>query len=228
MTDTATEGRPTQAKTVSVIGAHGQIARHLTPILVERGHTVRGLVRKPEQAGDLEADGTLPVICDLEDVDDDDLDAALAGSNTVVFAAGAGADSGRDRKLSLDRDGAVKAVQSAERVGADHFVIVSSMGADEPPEDDEDFSFYLRAKHDADEAVRSAGVTHTIVRPGQLSDEDGTGSVHIADHIEPASIPRVDVASVLAEIIDRGAADSSTFEVVSGDTPIPEAVRQSA
>jgi uncharacterized protein YbjT (DUF2867 family) len=217
------------AKQISIVGGHGQIARILARKLVERGHHVRGLVRSDDQFDDLRDDGTEPVLCDLEAADEPDIDGALAGSDVVVFAAGAGPDSGPERKRSLDRDGAVQSVESAARVGADRFLIVSSMGADDPPADDASFSVYLRAKHDADTAVRAAAdrsdLTHTIVRPGKLTDDDATGTVQLTEHADRAEIPRSDVAEVLAELIDSGNGSNLTVEVVSGPTAIADAVR---
>ena len=214
---------------VTIVGGHGSVARLLTGKLVERGHEVRGLVRSSNQFADLRADGAEPVQCDLEESTDDELDDALGGSDVVVFAAGAGPDSGPERKRTLDRDGAIRSVESAVRVGAGRFVIVSSMGADDPPDDDETFSVYLRAKHDADQAVREASqrsdLGHVIVRPGVLTDDDGTGSVRIDDSVGRGEIPRADVAEVLAEIIDSGRGDGRTFELISGDTAIRDAVR---
>lgn len=214
---------------ISIVGGHGQIARQLARKLVERGHGVRGLVRSRDQFDDLRDDGTEPVLCDLEAADDSDIDEALAGSDVVVFAAGAGPDSGPERKRTLDRDGAVKSVDSAVRIGATRFIIVSSMGADDPPADDEGFSVYLRAKHDADEAVRAASdasdLHHTIVRPGALTNDESNGSVQLAENVDRAKIPRIDVAEVLAELIDSGQGKDVTFEVVSGSVPIADAVR---
>lgn len=215
-------------KQIGIVGGHGQIARYLARKLVARGHEVRGLVRSQDQFDDLRDDGTEPVLCDVETVDDADIDEALAGTDVVVFAAGAGPDSGPERKRTLDRDGAIKAVHSGVRIGAERFVIISSMGADNPPDDDTTFSIYLRAKHDADVEVRAASdrseLVHTIVRPGKLTDAEPTGTVQLAKNADRAEIPRLDVAEVLAELIDSGNGSDSTFEVVSGPTPINEAV----
>lgn len=217
------------SKQISIVGGHGQIARHLTQQLVHRGHDVRGLVRSEDQFDDLRSDGAEPVRCDLEAVGEADIDTALEGSDIVVFAAGAGPDSGPERKNALDRDGAITSVESAVRVGAERFVVISSMGADDPPDDDATFSIYLRAKHDADTAVRAAcdrsDLGYVIVRPGKLTNDESTGSVQVAEHADRAEIPRVDVAEVVAELIDSGYGDGSTFEVVSGSTPIADAVR---
>ncbi len=209
---------------VTVLGAHGQVARLLTQQLVERGDQVRGAIRSADQSDDIRSDGAEPVILDLESADPDEMDTALKGSDSVVFAAGAGPGSGPDRKHSLDRDGAVHAVESAERVGVDRFVILSSMGADAPPADDESFSVYLRAKAAADAAVRASSVDHVIVRPGGLTDDDPTGSVVVGASVDRGSIPRADVAAVLAEVVHSDTAVGQTFEVISGDAAIADAL----
>ena len=208
---------------VSIVGGHGSIARQLTPLLVARGHTVRGLVRKQEQFDDLRSDGAEPVLCDLEAATPDDVDDALPASDLVVFAAGAGLDSGPERKKSLDRDGAIKSVESAVRIGAGRFVIISSMGADDPPDDDT-FSVYLRAKAAADQAVREAHIDAIVVRPGKLTDDDAKRTVDIAATVERGEIPRADVAAVLAELIEVADGVNTTIEVVSGTLPIRNAV----
>ncbi|MEP1124463.1 MAG: SDR family oxidoreductase [Ilumatobacter sp.] len=213
---------------IAIVGGHGQIARLLTTTLVGRGHSVRSLVRSEDQFDDIRADGGDPVVCDVEVADISEIETVFSASDVVVFAAGSGPDAGPDRKWSMDRDGALKSMDAAVRVAASRFVIISSMGADDPPQDDETFSVYLRAKHEADEGVRAASerndIGHVIVRPGQLTDDDATGSVQVAEHTGSGKIPRADVAHVLAEIIDSGLGDGHTFEVISGSTPIVDAL----
>ncbi len=220
-----TAGTPLQ---IAIVGGHGQIARLLTTTLVERGHSVRSLVRSKDQFDDIRADGGEPVVCDVEVADISEIENVFTASDVVVFAAGSGPDAGPDRKWSMDRDGALKSMDAAVRVAASRFVIISSMGADDPPQDDETFSVYLRAKHEADEGVRAASerndIGHVIVRPGRLTDDPASGSVTISDHTGDGEIPRADVAELLAEIIDTGSGDGHTFEVVSGPTPISDAV----
>lgn len=209
---------------VSILGAHGSIARQLTPMLTERGHTVRGLVRAEDQFDDLRADGAEPVLCDLEAIAGEELDALLAPSDVVVFAAGSGPGSGPERKLTMDRGGAIKSVRSAARVDADRFVIISSMGADRAPSDDDTFSVYLRAKADADDAAREADIDATIVRPGRLTDDDPTGRVTLAETTGRGEISRADVAAVLTELIESGRGRNTTFELIGGDAAISQAV----
>ncbi len=210
---------------VAVIGGHGQIARHLTRLLVARGNAVRAVIRNPAHAADVEADGAEALVCDLEDTSVD-LDVALAGCDAVVFAAGAGPGSGAARKHTVDRDGATRTVGAAERTGVRRLVVISAMGTDDPPTDDEVFSIYLRAKADADRIALASSLDVTIVRPGRLTDDEGTGHITIGRHVPAGAIPRADVASVVADVLAEPGSVGHVVEVVGGPTPIPEAVAE--
>lgn len=202
---------------VVIVGAHGKIARALADLLIARGDHVRGVIRNPEHAQDLEAAGITPVIADLEaDSAEDDLARCFHGADAVVFAAGAGPNSGAERKWTVDYGGAVHTASAAARVEVQRVVIVSAMGTDEPPEDDSVMSVYLRAKARADDHVRASGLDHTIVRPGRLTDGEPTGEVRAARHLEPGEIPRADVAAVLLAVLDDETSIGRTFEVTSG------------
>jgi uncharacterized protein YbjT (DUF2867 family) len=209
---------------VALAGGHGKIALALTRLLAERGDTVRSLIRKPVQSGDVEEAGAEGVLCDVEADDEERIARAVGDADAIVFAAGAGPGSGAERKETMDYGGAVKLIAAAKRNGIDRYVIVSSMGADASHEGDETFDVYLRAKGRADEELAASGLTHTIVRPGHLTDDEPTGRVFAAESGERGDIPRADVAAVLAEVLRRPAAEGKTFEVVSGQTSIEDAV----
>jgi len=211
------------AMTVAIIGGHGQVARHLTRLLVARNTAVRAVIRNPDHRADVEADGATAVVCDIED-SEADVAGALGDSDAVVFAAGAGPGSGPERKVSVDQRGVEVTLAAAREAGIDRYVVISAMGTDDPPGDDEVFSVYLRAKAAADAAVRAAGVAHTIVRPGRLTDDPGTGHVTLARHVAPGAIPRADVAAVVADALADPGTIGHTVEVVGGPTPIAEAV----
>jgi uncharacterized protein YbjT (DUF2867 family) len=210
--------------TVAIAGGHGKIALILGRLLAERGDTVRGLIRNPDQEGDLRAAGIEPLICDLEG--DGDVAAAIRGADAVVFAAGAGPGSGDARKETMDKGGAVKLIEAAKAEGISRYLIVSAMGAKEAPEDGaEGFGAYLRAKFEADEALRTSGLDYTVVRPGGLTDDDGTGLVTIAESTERGEIPRADVAAVLVACLDDDGTVGKSFDLVGGETPVGEALR---
>jgi uncharacterized protein YbjT (DUF2867 family) len=209
--------------TVAIAGGHGKIAMLLGGLLAERGDTVRGLIRNPDQEEDLRAAGIEPVLCDLEG--DVDVAAAIRGADAVVFAAGAGPGSGDARKSTMDRGGAVKLIDAAKAEGVSRYLIVSSMGADKAPEDgSEGFGAYLLAKFEADEALRASGLDYTVVRPGGLTDDSGTGLVTVAEHLGRGQIPRADVAAVFVACLDEPGTIGKSFDLITGTTPIPEAV----
>ncbi|OBF27788.1 NAD-dependent dehydratase [Mycobacterium sp. ACS1612] len=217
---------------VVIAGGHGKIALILERLLTQRGDSVAALIRNPDHAADLLAAGAEPVVLDLENASVDQLAPHLDGADAVVFAAGAGPGSGAARKESVDRDAAVLLADAAEAAKVRRYVMISSVGADAGAPDDVGdpvFVAYLRAKGAADDNVRArTALDATIVRPGGLTNEPGTGRVQIATHTGRDSIPRADVAAVLLAVLDTPGTAGQTFEVVSGDTPIADAVTTSA
>src|SRR5215213_2120359 len=209
---------------IVIAGAHGKVARHLTTLLAGRGDRVRGLIRNPDHAADLRADGSEPVVLDLEHASVDEVAGAIAGADAVVFAAGAGPGSGAQRKLTLDRDGAIRLLSAAQSAGVERYVIVSSIGAEAPPGGDDVFSVYLRAKAEADQAVAASDRTWTIVRPGRLTDDPGTGRVRITLEPQRADVPREDVAGVLELVLHDDATVGMTMYVNGGDDAADEAL----
>jgi uncharacterized protein YbjT (DUF2867 family) len=209
---------------VVIAGAHGQIGRRVARLLAARGDRVRGLIRNPDHSDDVRTDGAEPVVCDLESASVDEVASALSGAGAVVFAAGAGPGSGAERKLTMDRDGAVKLVEAAQSAGVPRYVIVSSVGAESAPGDDDVFSVYLRAKAEADRALMDSDRDWTVIRPGMLTDDPGTGRVRIQEEPIRAEVTRDDVAAVLAAVVDESRAVGKVLYVVGGDDPIEDAL----
>ena len=211
---------------VVIAGGHGKIALLTERLLSAAGHRPVGLVRSADQADDLAAAGAEAVVLDLEHSDVDAVTVALAGADAVVFAAGGGPSSGAARKLTMDRDGAVLLAEAAERAGVRRYVMVSSMGADDhDPQSDEVFQVYLRAKSEADADLRRRDLDWTVVRPGGLVDDPPTGQVQVAQRTGRGTVPRADVAAVLVELLVHGVGVGAQFELVSGTTPVAEALR---
>ena len=209
---------------VVIAGAHGKIARSLARLLVPHDNRVRGLIRNPAHADDLLTDGSEPVVCDLERVGTEEVAAAIAGADAAVFAAGAGPGSGAERKLTVDRDGAVKLMEAAQMADVERYAMVSSIGAESPPDGDDVFSVYLRAKAGADQALMSSDRAWTIVRPVSLQDEPGTGRVRIAEQRIDGKVPRDDVAAVLASVLHEPCAIGRVLYLSAGDDPIEGAL----
>jgi nucleoside-diphosphate-sugar epimerase len=214
---------------IVVAGAHGQVARRLGRLLSARGDTVVGLVRNPDHRADLEDDGVEPVVLDLEQASVDDVAEVVRGADAVVFAAGAGPGSGAERKHTVDRNAALLLADAAERAGVRPYLLVSSMGVEQartgtPPGMDPVFATYLQAKLAAEDRILPRpALDTTIVRPGRLTDEPGTGRVTLAHGVPRGDVPRDDVAAVLAAILAAGRW-GEVVELVGGDTPVDEAV----
>jgi len=209
---------------VAIAGGHGKIGLRLTRLLAERGDRVLSLIRDPAQSEHVSTAGAEPVVADLERAGAAEVADAIAGADAVVFTAGAGPGSGAERKLTLDRDGAVLMIEAAKAAGAGRYVIVSSMGADPDHPGDEVFDVYLRAKGEADAAVAASGLDHTIVRPGRLTDSPGTGRVEIAESVDRGEVSRDDVAAVLAATLAEPATIGKTFELVGGEDRVEDAL----
>lgn len=216
---------------IVIAGGHGQIALRLERLLAAREHEVAGIIRKPEQAQELREAGAEPVVLDLESASRDEVVAVLAGADAAVFAAGAGPGSSTDRKDTVDRGAAVLFADAAAEAGVRRYVIVSSLGADPDHPGDEVFDHYLRAKGAADAYVLAkAGLDATVLRPGMLTNDAGTGLVNLGPSTGRGPVPRDDVAATLAELVETTAAATAglTLELISGTVPVAEAVRDSA
>lgn len=203
---------------VVVAGGHGQIGLRLLRLLADGGHRARGLVRNPDHVQDLAEAGAEAVVCDMEALDD--LAGCCEGADAVVFAAGAGPGSGPERKRTVDLGAAVKLMEAGVR----RYVMVSAISAGRPDEWSEPMRPYYEAKAEADRRLEESGLEYTIVRPGGLTDDPGTGRVTVGTGLGYGDIPRDDVAAVLFAVLGTPGSVGKTFELVSGDTPVGDAV----
>jgi uncharacterized protein YbjT (DUF2867 family) len=209
---------------IAIAGGHGQIALRLAKIMSERGDEVVALIRNPDHADEVRDAGAEPALVDLEHASEDEVANAINGSDAVVFAAGAGPGSGSERKETMDYGGAVKLIAAAKQAGVGRYVIVSSMGANPSTTGDDTFSVYLRAKGRADDAVRASGLDATVVRPGGLTNDAGTGRVRLGESLPRGQVTRDDVAAVLVAVLDSPSTIGRTADLIGGDTAIAEAV----
>lgn len=220
---------------IVIAGGHGKIARHLTKELARNGHEVVGLIRSDSQIADLTADGATPVVIDMENSTTAEVAALLSGADAAVFAAGAGAGGSEERRKAVDLGGSVLLADAAESAGVTRFIQISSTGTEKvrdgrvPDDVPADFLGYLQAKLAAEEDLVARPLAWTIVRPGGLTDDPATGLVHLA-RTGPGlpeargTVPRADVAAVLAELILTGRGVRETLHLLSGDVPVAEAV----
>jgi nucleoside-diphosphate-sugar epimerase len=209
---------------IAIAGGHGQIALTLTARLTAGGAEVVSVIRNPDHADDVRARGGQPVLCDLERATVDEIAGVIAGADVVVFAAGAGAGSGAERKLTLDRDGAIKLLDAARARDVPRYVMISSVGAENPPAGDDVFSVYLRAKSQADAELQASDRDWTIVRPGRLTDGPATGRVRLSADPFRGQVAREDVAAVIDALLHEPHTVGLTLYVNGGEDTIEQAL----
>jgi uncharacterized protein YbjT (DUF2867 family) len=211
---------------IAIVGGNGKVARHIITHLVTHGHQPVALVRNPTYKHDLEQLGAHVRMLDIEQDDVDHYAAVFAECDAVVFAAGGGPDGNIERKRTVDLGGSLASIEAAKLAGIDRFVQISAIGVDRPVPDDAApvWKAYVEAKRDADIALRESGLDWTILRPGRLTDDEGTGLVMLGDTVERGEIPRADVAAVVVAALDDPHAIGRQWDVVGGQTPVDEAV----
>lgn len=216
---------------IAIAGGHGQIAMMLTRELTSgpQPATVRSLIRDADQSDDITEVGGTPVVLDLEHATAEQVAKAISGCDAVVFAAGAGPGSGAERKESVDYGAAATLIEACQQADVPRYVMISAMGAGDPPDGDEVFAVYLRAKARADEELMASDLDWTVVRPGGLTDDPPTGLVQLGRTTPRGEIPREDVATLLAHLLaDAEASRHLLVEAIGGDTPIPRAITEAA
>ncbi|MBD7954852.1 SDR family oxidoreductase [Stenotrophomonas sp. Sa5BUN4] len=210
---------------VFVVGAAGKVGRHLVRQLAQRGHRVRALHRRAEQADALRADGAAPVSGDLQQVDAVELAELLAGSDVVVFSAGAGGKGGVETTRAIDGRGLELTVDAARRAGVQRFLLVSAFpeaGRGKPMSDT--FEVYMEVKKQADVYLAASGLEWVILRPGTLSDAEGSGRVTAGPAIAYGEVPRADVAATLVALVERPGITRAIIELTAGTTPVGDAL----
>jgi uncharacterized protein YbjT (DUF2867 family) len=212
---------------VAIVGGHGKVALHLHPELLEAGHQPVALVRREEYRDQLEALGAEVRLLDIEAAEASAFAEAFAGCDAVVFAAGGGPDGNIERKRTVDLEGSLKSIEGARRAGISRFVQISAIGVDDPlPADTDDvWRAYVEAKRDADAALRESDLAWTILRPGRLTDDPGTGRVALGEEVERGEVARADVAATVAALVDDIDTAGHQWNLVGGSTPVAEAIR---
>ncbi|MFE6049861.1 NAD(P)H-binding protein [Kitasatospora sp. NPDC056446] len=212
---------------VVIAGGRGRVALLTSRLLAARGVRVSGIVRRPEQAATVRAAGAVPAVADLASAGAEQLARLLTGARAVLFAAGAGRGDAPGQANPVDHDAALTLAEAARLAGVRRFVMLSAMGADPAIDYPSDplVETFLRAKGRADEDLLSrAALDCTVVRPAWFRDGPGTGLVHLAERTGPGEIDRTDVAAVLADLVTARASAPRVLELISGPTPVHEAV----
>ncbi|WP_230932158.1 SDR family oxidoreductase [Priestia sp. TSO9] len=209
---------------VLVVGANGTTGKQVVEkVANSKQHEAYAMIRDEKQADALKKLGANVVLGDLEQ----DVSDALRGMDAVIFAAGSGGNTGDEKTIAVDQNGAKNIIDEAKNQGVKRFVMLSSMGTDTPEQGPEGLQLYLRAKAIADEYLKQSNLQYTIVRPGTLSNDQATGKIDINNDIQDKSqtIPRADVATVLVECLNEEATIGKTFEMLAGETEIEQAIK---
>ncbi|WP_017472528.1 SDR family oxidoreductase [Amphibacillus jilinensis] len=212
---------------VLVIGANGQIGKHLVSLIQSSDDfTAKAMIRKAEQADDFEKLGAETVVVDLEGGIDamaqaaDDVDA-------IVFTAGSGPHTGKDKTIMVDLDGAVKTIEAAKKAGVKRYIMISSFDTTREAIQSSPASFapYVVAKHYADEWLRASDLDYTIIHPGGLTNDSGKGEVQLAETVDRGEVPRQDIAEVILASLINDTTINKEFQVISGSQPIDQAIK---
>lgn len=213
---------------VLVIGANGGVSRHFADF-VKDSETVEEVaaIRNLDQAPFFEERGIESVYLDLTKHTQADIEKTLTDNNidSVIFSAGAGG-SGDDIVMMVDLDGAIKSMQAAEAVGIKRFVIVSTFRTGREEIEKGALRVYTTAKTYADEWLKSrTNLDWTIVHPGILRDEPGSGKITTEPQAEIIDVARQNVAQTLLAVLENDNTIGKEFEVVDGDTDVTTAVQ---
>ncbi|MEN1969202.1 SDR family oxidoreductase [Lentibacillus sp. N15] len=209
---------------VLVIGANGQIGQHVVKKIQRAdNHDAIAMVRKEGQLAQFEEQGAETALVDLEGSVDDIANAAK-GVNAVVFTAGSGGHTGADKTMMIDLDGAIKSMEAAKQAGVNRFVIVSAMGVHHRENWMSGAPYYSAAKHYADVWLEKSGLDYTIIRPGGLTNDTGTGKVKVAVDLERGQIPREDVASTIIASLENDHTIGKAFDIIGGELAIEDAL----
>lgn len=212
---------------VLVVGANGQIGKQLVGFIQgTEGMKAKAMIRKEEQAAYFEESGAETVLVNLQG-ETDAIAKAAEGVDAIVFTAGSGPHTGPDKTILIDLDGAVKTIEAAKSAGVKRFVMISSFDTSREAIQSAPSSFapYVVAKHYADDWLRRSDLDYTIIHPGKLTNEKGTGQVKAAPEVDRDEIPREDVARVILATLENETSIGKEFQVVKGSTAIEEVIR---
>jgi len=210
---------------VLVVGANGTTGKQVVELLSKSNeHQPVAMLRDKKQAPDFERLGPHTVIADLEG----DVSKAVEGVDAIIFAAGSGGNTGDDKTIAVDQNGAINVINEAQKQNVKRFVMLSSVGTDNPAAGPDGLQVYLQAKAVADQHLENSNLHYTIVRPGSLTNDAPSGKIELATTIadkEGRTIARADVAHVLVSALTIEDTIGKNFEILTGDTDIERALQ---
>ena len=205
---------------VLVIGAHGNTGKRVVKRLKESRHEALAMIRDTNQRAAFDELGVATVLADLEYP----IDHAVVGCVAVIFAAGSGGHTGKDKTVLVDQIGAIRSMVTAQVHGAHRYVMLSSINADMNSQSK--IAHYHKAKGHADHHLRESELDYTIICPGGLRDDPGNGRVAVSADCHISGITtRDNLAAALVACLDIESTIGKTFSLLEGETPLEEALR---
>lgn len=207
---------------VLVAGANSDTGKQIVNLLLERDHNVRAMVSNRDEAAELEKIGANPVIADLEQ----DVRFAVEGCDAVIFAAGAGEKGDADKIEAIDKNGAIKLIKACEENAVNRFIMLSTLKAGQPEGAPTKLQDYLNAKAAADAQLVKSRLNYTIIKSGEMTDNDATGKIKATEDtkIAEGEISRADVAATVAAVLNNEMSYRKSFGIISGSDPISVAL----
>lgn len=205
---------------VLVIGANGNTGARVVQRLKDSPHQPIAMIRNPAQRGKFDGMGVPAVLADLEYP----IDHAVKGCDAIIFAAGSGSHTGKDKTVLVDHIGAIRSMVSAQVLGASRYIMLSALNADVNSRSA--IAHYHKAKGHADAHLSQSGLDYTIICPGGLTDEPGTGEVVVNSEIHgDGQTSRENLAAALVMCLDLENTVGKCFSLLEGETPLEAALR---
>ena len=205
---------------VLVIGANGNTATRVVRLIKnETSHEPIAMIRNTTQRIKFDKLGVTTVLGDLEYP----IDHAIMGCNAIIFAAGSGSQTGKDKTVLVDHIGAIRSMVTAQVHGVKRYVMLSTINAEE--NSNSRIAHYHKAKAFADRHLIDTNLDWTIVCPGGLRDEEGNGLVSVhSDLFLEGITTRDNLAASLVSCLELPNTIGKRFSLIEGKTPIKEAL----
>lgn len=205
---------------VLVIGANGNTATRVVRRLTEGPHEPLAMIRDVEHRSKFDEMGVPTVLADLEYP----IDHAVQGCDAVIFGAGSGGHTGKDKTVLVDQIGAIRSMVASRVHGARRFIMLSSINADMNSQSR--IAHYHKAKGHADHHLVESELEYTIICPGGLRDDEGSGLVSVSSDLDvEGTTSRENLAAALVMCLDLDNTIGKRFSMLEGDTPLEEALR---
>lgn len=204
---------------VLIVGANGNTATRVVRRLVDSAHDPVAMIRDVAHRAKFDALGVPTVLADLEYP----IDHALNGVDALIFAAGSGGHTGKDKTVLVDHIGAIRTMVAASIAGVRRYIMLSSINND--VNSTSPIAHYHKAKAHADNHLRETDLDYTIVCPGRLTDDEATERVAVTAELHGrGDTSRENLAAVLVACLDRPDTIGKTFSLLDGETSIDAAL----